>query len=218
MRLDDREELRPEMTGYVLYGYPQSGSAAIEVALALGGIRHEVRDLDPEAGDLSSPDFLALSPRGQVPVLVLPDGSVVTEIPAILLHLADAHPESGLAPVPGSAARAQHDRWLAFAHANLYEGVLRSFYADRYTTDANGADGVRSAARAYVRRHLALLEKAMVGDPFLLGPRLMGVDCLIWVILSWLEPEDVAETPGIVALARAVASHPRVKAVVARHS
>lgn len=206
------------MTGYILYGYPQSGSAVVEVALAAGGIPHEVRDLDPEAGDLSSPDFLALNPRGQVPVLVLPDGSVVTEIPAILLHLADAHPESGLAPAPGSAARAQHDRWLAFAHANLYEGVLRFFYADRYTTDPHGAGGVRSAANAYVRRHLALLEKEVVGEPFLLGPRLTGVDCLIWVILSWLGPEDVAETPRIAAIAKAVASDPRVKAVVARHS
>ncbi|MGI1664236.1 glutathione S-transferase family protein [Palleronia sp. KMU-117] len=206
------------MTGYILYGYPQSGSAAIEVALAVGGIPHEVRDLDPEAGDLAGPDFLALNPRGQVPVLVLPDGSVVTEIPAILLHLADAHPESGLAPAPGSAARAQHDRWLAFAHANLYEGVLRSFYADRYTTDPHGADGVRAAAQAYVRRHLALLEMAMVGEPFLLGPRLMGVDCLIWVILSWLGPEDKADALRLSALADAVATDPHAKTVAARHS
>jgi GST-like protein len=206
------------MTGYILYGYRQSGSAAVEVALAAGGIPHELRDLDAAAGELSHPDFLALNPRGQVPVLVLPDGSVVTEIPAILLHLADAHPESGLAPPPGTAARAQHDRWLAFAHANLYEGVLRSFYADRYTTDPHGADGVRSAADVYVRRHLALLDEAMIGGPFLLGPHLMAVDCLIWVIPSWLEPGVVAETPRIAALSRAVASDPRTKAVVARHS
>jgi glutathione S-transferase len=204
------------MTGYILYGNPQSGSAAVEVALAAGGIPHEVRDLDPEA--VASPDFLALNPRGQVPVLVLPDGSVVTEIPAILLHLADAHPESGLAPPAGSSARAQHDRWLAFTHANLYEGVLRFFYADRYTTDPEGADGVRTAALAYLRRHLALLDEVPVDGPFLLGPRLMGVDCLIWVILSWLGPEDKAEAPRIAGVAKAVASDPRVRDVVARHS
>jgi GST-like protein len=206
------------MTGYILYGYPQSGSAAVEIALAAGGIPHEVRDLDSRAGDLSRPDFLALNPRGQVPVLVLPDGSVVTEIPAILLHLADAHPESGLAPPPGSSARAQHDRWLAFAHANLYEGVLRSYYAERYTTDPAGAEGVRSAAEAYVLRHLALLEGATAGGPFLLGSRLMAVDCMLWVILSWLPPEDVARTPRLAVLAKAVASDPRTRAVVARHS
>jgi GST-like protein len=206
------------MTGYILYGYPTSGSAAVEVALAAGGIPHEVRDLDPTAGALSHPDFLALNPRGQVPVLVLPDRSVVTEIPAILLHLADAHPESGLAPPPGSAARAQHDRWLAYAHANLYEGVLRSFYADRYTTDPHGADGVKAAADAYVRRHLALLDQALAEGPFLLGQRLMAVDCLIWVILSWLTPEDTSAAPRIAALARAVAADPRARAVAARHT
>jgi glutathione S-transferase len=153
-----------------------------------------------------------------VPVLVLPDGSVVTEIPAILLHLADAHPESGLAPAPGSSARARHDRWLAFAHANLYEGVLRSYYAERYTTDPEGAEGVRAAAEAYVLRHLALLEGATAGGPFLLGPRLMAVDCMLWVILSWLSPQDVARTPRLAALAKAVASDPRTRAVAARHT
>lgn len=209
------------MARYVLHGYPESGSAAVEVALALGGIAHDLRDLDPGAGDLTRPDFLALNPRGQVPVLVLPDGSpnksVVTEIPAILLHLADAHPGSGLAPPPGSPARAQHDRWLAFTHANLYEGVLRLFYADRYTTDPQGADGVRAAAEGYLRRHLAILEGVMADGPFLLGPQPMAVDCLIWIILSWLGPETKAATPRLTALADAMAADPRLSAAMARH-
>lgn len=206
------------MSRYTLYGYPGSGSAAVEVALALCGIPHEVRDMDPEAGDLSHPDFLGLNPRGQVPVLVLPDGSVVTEIPAILVHLADAHPASGLAPPPGTALRAQHDRWLAFTHANLYEGVLRLFYSDRYTTDPECAGGVRAAADAYVRRHLELLDKVMTEGPFLLGARPMAVDCLIWIIVQWLEPAQIAGAPRIAALAQALAADARVTAVAGRHT
>jgi glutathione S-transferase len=77
---------------------------------------------------------------------------------------------------------------------------------------------VRSAAEAYVLRHLALLEGATAGGPFLLGSRLMAVDCMLWVILSWLPPEDVARTPRLAVLAKAVASDPRTSAVVARHS
>jgi glutathione S-transferase len=205
------------MSRYVLHGYPQSGSGAVEVALAATGIPYDFRDLDPEAGDLQHPDFLALNPRGQVPVLVLPDGSVVTEIPAILLHLADANPDSGLAPPPGSALRAQHDRWLAFTHANVYEGVLRLFYSERYTTNPEGAEAVRAAAEAYVRRHLEMLDSVIGEGPFLLGKRPMAVDCLIWILVTWLDPAQLAGAPRIASLAKALAADPLLSPAAQRH-
>jgi glutathione S-transferase len=203
---------------YVLYGYPGSGSAPVELALVAGGIAHEIVDLDPAAGDLASPAFLAINPRGQVPALRLPEGSVVTELPAILNHLADANPESALAPPPGSAARAQHDRWLAFTHANIYEGILRIYYTDRYTTDATGVPGIKDAARAYVMRHLELLDGVIEQGPFLLGPSPMGVDFLLWVILSWLDRDEVAaRAPRLLGLADAVSADSRLATVADRH-
>lgn len=206
------------MAVYRLYGYPQSGSAAVELALVAGGIAHEVVVLDPEAGDLSSPAFLAINPRGQVPALCLPDGSVVTELPAILTHLADANPESGLAPPAGTSARAQHDRWLAFTHANIYEGVLRMFYTGRYTTDPAGIPGIEAAAEAYVLRHLGMLDAVVRQGPYLLGPAPMGVDFLIWVVLSWLDREKVERSaPRLLALADAVTADSRLSEVAARN-
>ena len=204
------------MSGYVLYGYPQSGSAPIEAALVLAGADFTCRDLDPETG-LKAADFLAVNPRGQVPALVLPDGTVVTEVPAILSHLADAHPGSVLAPAPGSSARAVHDRWMAFTHANLYEAVLRVYYTDRYTTDPAGVAGVRAAAEAYVARHFALLQDAMGDGPFLLGPRPMAVDLVIWILVSWTGLDTVrASAPRIADLAEAVAALPALSGVMAR--
>jgi glutathione S-transferase len=206
------------MAVYRLYGYPQSGSAAVELALVAGGIAHEVVVLDPEAGDLSSPAFLTINPRGQVPALCLPDGSVVTELPAILTHLADANPESGLAPLAGTSKRAQHDRWLAFTHANIYEGVLRMFYSERYTTDPSGVPGIRAAAESYVLRHLGMLDDAVGKGPFLLGPSPMGVDFLIWVVLSWLDRDKVATcAPRLLVLADAVTTDSCLSEVAARN-
>jgi len=205
------------MPPYRLYGYPQSGSAVIELALVAGAVPHEVVRLDPESGDLSSAAFLAINPRGQVPALCLPDGSVVTELPAILMHLADAHPGSGLAPPPGTSERAQHDRWLAFIHANIYEGVLRMFYTERYTTDPAGVPGIREAAESYVLRHLELLDAAVGDGPFMFGPAPMGVDYLICVILSWLDRDKVAScAPRLLVLADAVRSDSRLREVAAR--
>ncbi|MFK7940473.1 MAG: glutathione S-transferase family protein [Roseovarius sp.] len=206
------------MAGYTLYGYPESGSAAIEVALVDAGIAHTLHDFDAENGALETPEFRAINPRGQVPALLHPDGSIITEVPAILNHLADAHPQSGLAPAPGTPERAQADRWLAFLHANVYEAVLRMFYTERYTDDPAGIPAMQSAARAYVTRHLNLFADAITDGPFLMGDHPCTADYLAWTLTTWLEPDHVAEAdPKITALARAIAARPKLAAAVARN-
>ena len=99
-----------------------------------------------------SETFRRINPRQQVPALQLPDGSVMTEGSAMLLHLADAFPEADLAPRPGTPARAQHDRWLIFAAVNIYEGELRHFYPDRYGENAASiAETAVAYGATYVR-------------------------------------------------------------------
>ena len=207
------------MSCYVLYGYPESGSAAIEAALVDAGIPFDLHDLDADGGALQSASFQAINPRGQVPALAHPDGSIITEVPAILNHLADAHPESGLAPPPGSSARAQHDRWLAFLHANVYEAVLRYYYTERYTTDPATVPAVKDAAQHYITRHLALFGEAISTGPYLLGNTPHGVDYLAWVLTTWLDPDLVlSASPQTAALARAISARPSLTDVVARNT
>src|SRR5690606_35629388 len=90
-----------------------------------------------------APDFLAISPMNQVPVLVLADGHAVTETAAICALLAELHPGAGLGPLAGAAGRADFLRWLAFMTSTLYPAVLRYYYARRYTADADGIAAVR---------------------------------------------------------------------------
>lgn len=207
------------MAVYVLYGYPESGSASVEAAMVAGGIPFQLKDLDPEIEELQSPAFLAINPRGQVPTVTHPDGTVITEVPAILSHLADAHPGCGLAPAPGTSARAQHDRWLAFVHANCYEAVLRLFYAERYTSDPSAAESVSKAALDYIIQHFNLLADAIEDGPFLFGEGPMSVDFLIWIVTTWLVEEDLSLLdPKITRLAQAVAMQPELAQTVARHT
>ena len=206
------------MSGYVLYGRNETGSAAVEAALAEAGAAFEVRDVPGDRTEAEAAGFLAVNPRGQVPALVLPDGSVVTEGPAILLHIADAFPAAGLAPPPGSPERARHDRWLCFLHANCYEGELRRFYPDRYTTDPAGADGIRAAAEDYVRRHYVLLASAVAFAPYCCGDRPSMLDIYLWMIIQWSDRDwAAAHVPSIVAMARDMALRPRVAPVQKRH-
>jgi len=65
------------------------------------------------ADTMKAPAYLAINPMGKVPAIVH-RGQVVTECAAICAYLADAFPEAGLAPAPGSPERAPYYRWLFF--------------------------------------------------------------------------------------------------------
>jgi glutathione S-transferase len=202
---------------YTLYGRIGSGSAAVEAALSIIDAPHDIIWLDTSAGEHLTEAFTAINPRRQVPALVLPDGGVMTESAAMLLHLADAFPEADLAPQPGSSARAQHDRWLIFMAVNIYEGELRKAYADRYTTDPDGADAVRAAAEAYLADQYAIIDAALTGD-YILGNRLSMADLYLWMVASWRDPDQLeAETPRVAAHSRRLRDHPIVRAIAERH-
>ena len=207
-----------EMARYCLHGRNGTGSAAPEAAFAEAGVAIDLVDVPQDAAAAEAAGLLKVNPRGQVPALVLPDGSAIAEGTAILLHIADAFPDARLAPRPGSFARAHHDRWLSFLQANIYEGELRHYYAERYTDDPDGAEAVRSAAVAYVRRHYQLLEAAIRPEPYVFGADLTVLDLYIWNLAVWMDRAWLAaHCPKVNALANKVASRSAVAPLHARH-
>jgi len=202
---------------YRLYGSAGTGSASIEAALAEAGADYQIIDINTGDGAHLTEAYRAINPRQQVPALELPDGSVMSEGAAIMLHLADAFPQSQLAPPSGSASRAQHDRWLIFMAVNVYEGELRKAYSERYTADPAGAEGVRASADAYVKQHYAILEDTVVG-PYFFGDCLAMVDLYLWMLASWMDAVWLAShCPKVTALAAAVRLRPGVASIHAAH-
>jgi glutathione S-transferase len=200
---------------YKLYGSLGSGSAAVEAALAEIGVEYEVITTSTKAKAHLTETYRAINPRQQVPALQLPDGSVMAEGSAMLLHLADAYPQSGLAPAPGTSARAQHDRWLIFMAVNIYEGELRHYYPDRYSDDA---DSVVAKAVAYVERHYAILDENIKG-PFFFGAALSMVDIYLWNLASWMDPDRLsARFPRVHALVTKVRTRPLIAPIDAAHA
>jgi GST-like protein len=106
---------------YTVYGSPGSGSVPLEAALMLIGAPYEVIG---EAGlrDVArNPAVFKVNPLGQVPALVLPSGEVMTESAAILIWLADRHPDAGLAPLPtDERQRPAFLRWMAYVSSAIY--------------------------------------------------------------------------------------------------
>ncbi|MCY1046065.1 glutathione S-transferase family protein [Corallococcus sp. bb12-1] len=86
-------------------------------------VPYELVKLDLAKQENRTPDYLALNPFGEVPVLV--DGDVTLfESSAILLHLADRFPEKHLAPHPGSPERGPYLQWVLFAEVTLEPVVM----------------------------------------------------------------------------------------------
>lgn len=200
---------------YKLYGSLGTGSGAVEAALAEAGAEYEVISVVTKQGAHLTEQYAAINPRQQVPALQLPDGSVMTEGAAMMMHIANAFPEARLAPPPGTSARAQHDRWLIFMAVNIYEGELRRGYPERYGDDA---ESVVEKATDYVRRHYNILEAEIAG-PLFFGNDLTMVDIYLWNLATWTDPEWLlAHCQKVHALVTTVRNRPLIAPIDAAHA
>jgi glutathione S-transferase/GST-like protein len=154
----------------------------------------------------------------QVPVLRLPDGTLLTESAAMIVHLCDLQPDAGLLPAPGTTARAVAYRWLFWLATGLYEADLRYFYPDRYTADPAAADGVRAAALARMDHLLAIADGLIVG-PHALGDRFAAVALSLFMLALW-HPHAAAACdrhPRLRELVQLVRRRPAVERIWWQH-
>ena|SRR6185295_7979194 len=87
-----------------LHYYPGNASFAPHLLLEELGTPFELLYVDRGANAQKSPAYLRLNPNGLIPVLV-DGGLLLYETAAICLHLADTHPQAGLAPASGTPER-----------------------------------------------------------------------------------------------------------------
>ena len=176
------------MSTYKLYWREGSGSLLPEIALAMCGADVE-RIRVPTKPEQRSAAFLAINPAAQIPVLILPDGTTVSETAAMAIVLAEAYPAAGILPPLASSARALALRWLMYMATTGYPAALRCYYAERYTGDPSAAarEAVRNAATAESDRVFAVLAEAITG-PFLFGDTPFIVDVYLAMLADWHPP------------------------------
>ena len=90
---------------YRLLARKGAGSLAVEAMLAECQLPYAVEDLVRDEKGALPESLHRINPRAEVPTLLMPDDSVMTESAAILIHLADLVPEKGLAPAIGTPQR-----------------------------------------------------------------------------------------------------------------
>ncbi|QCN97356.1 glutathione S-transferase family protein (plasmid) [Azospirillum argentinense] len=169
---------------YRLYGAPGWGSVLTEVMLVQCGVPFVFEDVAGfDAQGEARQRLLTLNPLGQVPTLVLPDGTVMTESAAIALLLAERHPDAGLAPPPDSPERATFLRLLVWLVANVYPTFTYGDYPERWVTETPEALG---AAMVEQRKTLWLwLESQLSDGPWVLGERFSALDIYVGAMVHW---------------------------------
>ena len=156
-----------------------------------------------------------MNPWGQVPVLIMPDGSTLTETAAILIHLAACHPKKALAPLPGTPEHARFLRWMVFTSANVYEAVLRISYPFRYTTDANALQATRDCAVRRMGESLSVIEAEFGDGQYLLGDALTVVDVYLAMLFIWFKGE--IDAPRLASMTDGVRQHAVIHPIWRRH-
>jgi GST-like protein len=205
---------------YVLYGDKGSGAFCVEAALAEAGAPLEFHPVSLEAGEQKSPEFLALNPSGKIPALQLPEGGIVTETAALLILIAERHPEAGLLPAPGTPQRAQALRWIAFMAAEIYPIVEIADYPERFVADHKGAAVLKQSAKRRIRERLLIVE-AVVAGPWFLGETFSALDIYAAMFSRWREAREGGWReefiPKIGVLAAALSERAALKPVTAKY-
>lgn len=182
------------MSDLVFYTNPMSRGRIVRWMLEEVGQPYETRLLSWESGATKSAAYRAVNPMGKVPALVH-KGAVVTECAAICAYLADAFPEAGFAPPPGSLRRAAYYRWLFFAAGPIEQiSALKALNVE-VSEQQRGMVGSGTAAEV-----MDALEGALEGRDYLDGEGFTAADLYVGSHLGWgmgfgtIEKRPVFET------------------------
>ncbi len=197
---------------YKLFYSPGSAAMAPHAALEETGAPHELVLVDMKSNAHKALDYLKLNPNGRVPTLV--DGDqVVYESAAIMMHLADKHPNSGLAPAPGTPERARYYQWLVYMTNTVQEAYISYFHADYYAKSDAAIAEVKATSEARLQPLFAVLDKALENGPYLLGERLSGADIFLMMMARWSRnmAKPAATYPNIKRCVDLVLARPAVQ-------
>lgn len=202
-----------------LFAHAGWGSALVEAQLAWYGMPFELE----ETGDLFKSEaardrLRAVNPAAQLPTLVMPDGSVMTESAAITLLLAEAARSDALVPPPGDPSRAAFLRWLVFLVAAVYPTFTYGDDTTRWVSGEPAQKELRATTNAARERGWQAVEQAC-GAPWFLGARFSALDIYLCIMTRWWPRRAwfAENCPRIAAVAAAADRVDRLAPVIARN-
>lgn len=202
---------------YTLYGAPGTASMCVHWMLIELGVPFAFVTLDFEKKAQKDPAFLKINPNGHVPALVI-DGQAHAETAALLMLLAERHPERDLAPAIGAADRAAYLQWMVFL-ANPVMPAFRLYYYPEEGAGPANVDATKNQASARIEKAFEHIDGALAdGRPHLLGARLSAADFLLGMLARWSRnlPRTAMDWPHLKAYAEHMREMPSYRETHAR--
>lgn len=194
-----------------LYYSPAACSLAVHIALREAGLAAELVAVDLAKHRLADGgDYLAIQPRGYVPLLELDDGSRHGEVSALLQYVAETAPGARLLPSTGARERLQVLQWVTFVATELHK-VFSPWLWHKETDDST-----RKAARDKLALRFAEMDRVLAGRPFIAGEDFTIADAYAFTIARWAPMLGISlkPYPQLDAYLQRVAARPAVHAAL----
>src|SRR5882757_5262839 len=175
-------------------------------ALEEAGLPYKTRLLSQ--GDQDKPDYRALQPFGQVPILE-EDGHVLFESGAIVLHIGER--SETLLP-KDAGARSRATQWLIAALNSIEPFIMTLAGLDFFYRNEEWSKLARPAAVERVQKRLSALSTSLGDKPYLDGDRFTAGDLLMATVLRILNHTDIVTSdPRLAAYVERCTSRPAFK-------
>lgn len=167
-----------------LYFSPGACSLSPHIVLREAGIPVELELVSLNTHKTKSGlDFYGINPKGYVPVVELPDGSILTEGPVIVQYIADQKPESKLLPPAGTVERLRVQEWLNFIGTELHKGFGPLF--------GHAPEEYQATVKAKLAKRFDWLATQLEGKQYLMGDTFTVADAYLFTILRWSFPMKI---------------------------
>lgn len=194
---------------YTLYYAPGAASLAVHWLLLELGVEHRLEKVDLAAGQQRAADYLKLNPNGVVPTLIV-DGAPMYECAALLLMLAERHPETGFAPALGSRERQLYLQWMLHL-ANTLQPAFRLWFYPAEAADVEHAEAAKAKARERIEAAFDRLSaQIQAAGPYICGEAISAVDFFATMLMRWSRnmPKPATEWPVLAAFAARMKARP----------
>ncbi|MFA3761175.1 glutathione transferase GstA [Yersinia sp. 2544 StPb PI] len=194
-----------------LFYKPGACSLSPHIVLREAGLDFSIESVDlaakiTETGE----DYLSISPKGQVPALVLDDGSLLTEGVAIVQYLADMVPDRHLIAPSGTLSRYHAIEWLNFIATELHKGFSPLF-------NPKTPDDYKTIARERLNKQFSYVDSVLAQHDYLLGKKFSVADAYLFTVTRWASALklDITQRSNLDKYMGRVAERPAVKAALA---
>ena len=193
-----------------LYYSPGACSLSPHIVLHEAGLAFTAEMASTKTHQLKDgTDYFSINPLGYVPLLVLNDGTQLSEGPAIVQYIADQVPDKELAPANGSMARYQLQSLLNFISTELHKGFSPLF------NPATPADYKPAVIEKLLSR-MAWIDGQLAGKQYLMGDTFTVADAYLFTVTGWgaYVKVDLSGFANISAHRARVAARPAVQAAL----